>query len=190
MQGSFTENRRFEKIDFREERLDGGSYEECGFINCNFNSIDLSGMSFIKCLFDGCDGTLIKLKNTSLQEVKFVNCKLLGVQFSDCRKFLLELDFENCMLKLALFAQIKLKSIHFKNCNLQEADFSEAELQGAIFENCDLLQSTFFHTNLEQADLSTAFNYSINPEINRLRKAKFSMQGVIGLLDTYGIEIV
>lgn len=73
---------------------------------------------------------------------------------------------------------------------MQEADFSEADLTSVFFENCDLLQSTFFHTNLEKANFTSAFNYSVNPENNRLRKAKFSIPGVIGLMDTYGIEIV
>ena len=190
MTSSFTENRRFEKIDFRENELLVGSYEECQFLNCNFNNVDLSGLTFVSCTFDGCDASLVKLKNTSLQEVKFVNCKLLGVQFSECRKFLLDLDFENCMIKLSNFCGMKLKNRHFKNCNMQEADFSEADLTSVFFENCDLLQSTFFHTNLEKANFTSAFNYSVNPENNRLRKAKFSIPGVIGLMDTYGIEIV
>jgi len=189
MKSTITDNRRFEKIDFREERLAGGSYEECNFINCNFNCVDLSGMTFFKCIFEGCDASLVKLKNTSLQEVKFLDCKLLGVLFSECRKFLLELYFENCMVKLSHFAQMKLNNTHFKNCNLQETDFSEAELRGASFENCDLLQTTFFHTNLEETNFTSAFNYSINPETNRLKKARFSIPGVTGLLDTYGIEI-
>jgi len=189
MNTSFTDNRRFDKIDFRENALPDGSYEECQFINCNFNGVDLSGRTFVSCTFDGCDASLVKLKNTSLQDVKFLNCKLLGVQFSDCRKFLLELAFENCMIKLSLFSGMKLKHMHFKNCNLQETDFSEADLTGTFFDTCDLLQATFFHTNLEQANFTSAFNYSINPETNRLRKAKFSLHGVVGLLDTYGIEI-
>jgi fluoroquinolone resistance protein len=189
MKSSFTDNRTFEKIDFRTEPLPSWSYEECRFLNCTFNGVDLSGRTFVDCSFEECDASLVKLKECSLQAVKFVNCKLLGVHFSECRPFLLELDFEGCMAKLALFAQMKLKKTHFKNCNLQEADFSEADLSGATFENCDLLQTTFFHTNLEAANFTSAFNYSINPELNRLRKAKFSLSGVAGLLDTYGIEI-
>ena len=185
----FTENRRFEKIDFRENELLVGCYEECQFLNCNFNNVDLSGLTFVSCTFDGCDASLVKLKNTSLQEVKFVNCKLLGVQFSECRKFLLDLDFENCMIKLSNFCGMKLKNRHFKNCDMQEADFSEADLSGAQFDGSDLHQAIFFHTNLESADFRAAFNYSINPETNRLRKAKFSIQGVAGLLDSYGIII-
>lgn len=166
-----------------------GSYEQCTFIHCNFNSADLSGVRMIDCRFDGCDLSLAKLKNSSLQEVKFVNCKLLGVLFSDCRKFMLDLDFDRCILKLSLFAGLKLKNTRFINCDLQEADFSEADLSGAKFDGSDLLQTIFFHTNLETADFRSAFNYSINPETNRLRKARFSIPGVTGLLDTYGILI-
>ncbi len=189
MQSSFTENRIFEKIDFRDGSLAKGTYEDCRFLNCNFNSVDLSDRTFINCIFDGCDASLVKLKNTSLQKVKFINSKLLGVQFNECRQFLLELDFANCMIKLSLFSQMKLKNIQFRNCHLQEADFSETDLTRSLFEHCDLQQTTFFHTNLEHANFTLALNYSINPAINRLRHARFSIPGVFGLLDTCGIEI-
>lgn len=184
-----TENKVFEKADFRENLLPKDSYEDCTFKGCNFNSADMAGLTFINCRFDGCDLSLANLKNTSLQEVKFISSKLLGIQFSDCRKFLMELDFENCIMKLSLFSMLKLKNTRFKNCELQETDFSEADLTGAIFDECDLLRTIFFHTNLEKADFSSARNYSINPEINRLKKARFSIPGIVGLLDTYNIEI-
>ncbi|MCW8795447.1 MAG: hypothetical protein OQK67_00080 [Chlorobium sp.] len=35
----------------------------------------------------------------------------------------------------------------------------------------------------------SAYNYSINPETNRIRKARFSLSGLAGLLDVYDIEI-
>ena len=93
------------------------------------------------------------------------------------------------MLKLSTFFKLNLKNTRFRQCDLHEADFTETDLTGAIFEESDLLQAIFFHSNLEKADFRSAFNYSINPETNRLRKARFSLPGVIGLLDTYGIEI-
>jgi uncharacterized protein YjbI with pentapeptide repeats len=52
-------------------------------------------------------------------------------------------------------------------------------LRGAIFD----------HTILEKADLRTAYHYSIHPDINRIKKAKFSMANIIGLLDKYDIEV-
>jgi fluoroquinolone resistance protein len=42
---------------------------------------------------------------------------------------------------------------------------------------------------LEKADLRTAYNYSIDPSINKIKKAKFSLPGVVGLLSKYDIEI-
>jgi fluoroquinolone resistance protein len=42
---------------------------------------------------------------------------------------------------------------------------------------------------LIQSDLRTAMNFTINPENCKLKKAKFTLQNAILLLDKYGIEI-
>jgi fluoroquinolone resistance protein len=42
---------------------------------------------------------------------------------------------------------------------------------------------------LEKADFRTSNGYSIDPEMNRIKKAKFSLEGVAGLLDKYDIEV-
>jgi len=68
-------------------------------------------------------------------------------------------------------------------------DFTECDLTGSIFENCDLTNATFDNTIIEKVDFRTAFNYSINPELNRIKKAKFSIQGISGLLSKYDIDI-
>jgi fluoroquinolone resistance protein len=183
------ENELFEKTDFTVTLLPKGEYEDCTFRNCHFYTVDLSNYIFRNCVFDGCDFSLAKLKNTALNDIKFANCKLLGVQFSECRDFLLSFGFENCLLRLAVFYKLKLRKTSFRNCNLQEADFTETDLAGSAFENCDLQRAVFDHTNLEKADFRSSFNYSINPEINRIRKARFSLTGVAGLLDKYDIEI-
>jgi hypothetical protein len=51
------------------------------------------------------------------------------------------------------------------------------------------MQAVFHHTTLEHVDFRTSYNYSINPENNRIKKAKFSIWGVSGLLYKYDIEI-
>ena len=184
-----TENILFERIDYTTNNLDRGEYENCRFINCNFYGGDISHITFRECTFDSCDFSLAKMKNTALNNIHFVGCKLLGVQFEECDKFLLSLDFENCLLKLAVFYKLKLKKIRFKNCNLQETDFSEADLTAATFDNCDMLRAIFQKSILEKADFRSSFNYSIDPEQNRITKARFSKMGVMGLLDKYRIEI-
>lgn len=72
---------------------------------------------------------------------------------------------------------------------MHEVDFVESDLSNAVFDNCDLRGAIFDKSILEKADFRTAYNYSINPENNRLKKARFSISGVAGLLDKYGIEI-
>jgi uncharacterized protein YjbI with pentapeptide repeats len=102
---------------------------------------------------------------------------------------LLSIYFEDSHLNLASFYKLILKGIEFKNCNLHEVDFAEADLTNAIFENCDLNRAIFANTILEKVDFTTSHNYTINPEINRIKKAKFSKIGVMGLLDKYNIIV-
>ena len=97
--------------------------------------------------------------------------------------------FENCQLNLASFFRLKIKGTIFKNCTLQEADFSETDLTKSSFDDCDLSRAIFNHSILEKVDFRSAFNYSIDPDRNRIRGAKFSMSGVIGLLGKYKIEV-
>ncbi len=70
-----------------------------------------------------------------------------------------------------------------------EVEFIQANLTNAIFNNCDLLGAVFQNTNVEKADFRTSYNYSINPQVNRIKKAKFSIHGIIGLLDAYDIVV-
>lgn len=189
MNQPITENKIFEKINFGGKRIPRGDYDNCRFINCQFTSMNLSGLSFIECEFNGCDLSMAKINNTSFKGAKFINCKLLGLNFNDCDNFLLMIHFDNCHLNLASFYKLELKKIEFKNCDLQEADFTETDLTNSTFENCDLNRAIFSSTNLEKADFSTAYNYSIDPGINRIKKAKFSSIGILGLLDKYDIII-
>lgn len=82
-----------------------------------------------------------------------------------------------------------MKATRFINCNLKEADFTETDLTGSLLIDCDLLGAIFEKTILEKADLRTSFNFSIDPELNRIKKAKFSLTTVRGLLDKYNIDI-
>jgi uncharacterized protein YjbI with pentapeptide repeats len=114
---------------------------------------------------------------------------MLGMLFTNCNEFGLSFSFENCLLNHCSFYQRKIKKTLFRNSQLQETDFSECDLSGSLFDRCDLARATFEHSLLEKADLRTSFNYSIDPETNRICKAKFSLQGVPGLLYKYDIEI-
>jgi uncharacterized protein YjbI with pentapeptide repeats len=85
--------------------------------------------------------------------------------------------------------KINLKKTVFKTCTFHEADFSESDLSGAIFDGCDFDRATFSYSILESADFRTSFHYIIDPETNKIKKAKFSRTEVAGLLHKYDIEI-
>ena len=72
---------------------------------------------------------------------------------------------------------------------MKEVDFTKAELTMATFTNCDLQDATFDDTVLEKADFRTAINFDINPQQNKINKAKFSYLGLGGLLKKYNIEV-
>lgn len=99
------------------------------------------------------------------------------------------MSFNACQLNMASFYQLELKYTQFNNCSLHEVDFSEADFTHSTFNDCDLIGATFYNTNLEKADFRTSYGYLIDPETNRIGKAKFSLSGVSGLLYNYGIEI-
>jgi uncharacterized protein YjbI with pentapeptide repeats len=84
---------------------------------------------------------------------------------------------------------VKLNHTVFLNTSLQEVDFTESDLRNTILDQCNLLSATFDHTNLERANLSSAINYSIDPENNRVQGARFSLSSVAGLLNRYNIVI-
>ena len=185
----FTQDQLYNKLDCSQEPLSKGEYENCTFTNCNFEEANLTDFKFIDCEFIDCNWSLALLHGTVLRDVKFKDCKMLGLQFENCNDFGLSFSFENCQLNHSTFFQMNIKKTIFRNCQLREIDFSETNLSNVIFDNCDLAQSIFVNSVLDKADFRTAYSYSIDPESNRLKKTRFSSVGISGLLDKYDIVI-
>lgn len=185
MQKTYTVDRTFDGND----SLNKGEYENCIFNGCDFTGSDLSDYQFLDCVFDGCNFSMATLGNTAFRNVQFKECKMLGLQFDTCNEFGLSFYFDGCQLNHSSFYKTNIKKTVFKNSQLHETEFTETDLTSAVFDNCDLSQATFDQTILDKADFRTAYNYSIDPEINRIKKAKFSLSDVFGLLFKYDIEI-
>jgi fluoroquinolone resistance protein len=185
MQENFIADQTFHEGDLPTK----GEYENCKFNDCNFADSDLSAFKFIDCTFNGCNFSMAKLHKTAFRSVVFKDCKMLGLRFEDCHDLGLSFSFEGCQLNHASFYNMKIKQTVFKNCQLQETDFAGTDLTSAVFEECNLAQAIFDHTILEKANFRTAYNYSIDPELNRIKQAKFSIMGVAGLLEKYDIDI-
>lgn len=189
MTAKYIEDKTFEKQNFSEKPLPKAEYENCTFASCDFSDGDLSGIAFTDCTFTNCNLSMAAIDKTAFREVKFKECKMLGVDFERCHDFGFAVAFENCVLNHASFYKLKLKKTVFRNVQLHEADFSECDLTAAVFDGCDLLHAVFDQTVLEKADLRTSLNYSIDPLRNRIKKARFSLPHVVGLLHGFDVEV-
>jgi fluoroquinolone resistance protein len=179
----------FDRIDFKNSPLPKGEYENCTFKNSDFSNANLFEYKFTDCRFEICNLSNAKINQVSFRDCKFYNGKMLGLLFDQCAPFGFSVYFENCTLNHSSFFKVKLKKTLFRNCQLQEVDFSEADLTTASFDNSDLSGAIFENSILEKADFRTATNYSFNPELNKMKKARFSLAGLPGLLAKYDIEI-
>jgi uncharacterized protein YjbI with pentapeptide repeats len=185
----YTEGEQFEGIEYQKDNLPKGEYEHCTFRNCKFSASDLNGIKFVACKFEDCDFSMAKFKGSSFRDVQFISCKILGARFDECNPLLLSFTFQRCVLNFSSFHKLKLKGTVFKECRLEEVEFAEADLTNVKFERCDLTRASFENTMLTGTDFRSASNYSIDPERNQMKKARFSYPGVTGLLDKYGIII-
>ena len=185
----FIADETFKGQNYTENRLPKAEYDNCVFEGCDFSNGYVDNQSFTACEFIDCNLSNANIAHTTFNEVVFSHCKMLGLKFEDCNDFLLDFSFDNCRLNLSSFYGLTLKSQNFKNCKLIEVDFTGANLSGTCFENCDLDRAIFSQVNLEKTDFTSALNFSIDPEQNRLKNARFTKEGLAGLLTKYQLKI-
>lgn len=183
------DDQTFSGIDFSTKGIDGIEYNGCRFENCNFTNLQLRGVEFIDCEMVQCNLSQVKLPKAGLKNVSFTGCKLLGVDFSLASDFLFAATFDECNLDYAIFIKKSMKGFLFRKSSLKAAIFENCTLSNAIFDNCDLTGTTFVQNNLQQADFRTASGYIIDINQNKIKGGKFSYPGIIGLLDSYQIDI-
>ena len=184
------DNKTFENIPFAENTVSGREFQGCIFRKCDLSNSNFLNDKFIDCTFDGCNLSMMKFGKTTLSDVIFKDCKILGVIFSECQDFLFSVRFEHCILDYSSFMGKKMIKTNFIKTSLKEVNFSNTNLSGAVFVESDLQGAIFNRTDLSAANFVTAYNYSIEPEQNLLKKAVFSANGLTGLLDKYQIKVV
>ncbi|PVY41725.1 pentapeptide repeat-containing protein [Pontibacter virosus] len=189
MEEQLHQDKTFEKIIYPNKAIKGREFEDCIFKNCDFSNGDFSSNRFTDCEFIGCNLAMLKLRGATLNNVTFKECKLTGINFGESEEFLFTVGFVSCLMDYTSFLRRKMPKTHFIDCSLKNAVFEQATLTKAKFDNTDLAGSVFERTNLSEADLVTAYNYIIDPELNNIKKAKFSQNGLAGLLTRYDIRV-
>lgn len=176
-----------EKTDFSNQRLKETEFESVEFRGCTFT--DISGFGFSDCLFNSCNLSNVAIAKSKMQNVKFSDCKLIGINFFQTSDFGFTITFENCLLDYASFDHKKMNKSTFINCRLHGANFTQTDLSKSVMENCDLLNAVFSATNMTGMDFTTNYNFTIDPVSNLIKKTKFSASNLAGLLSVFDIIV-
>lgn len=87
------------------------------------------------------------------------------------------------------FSNLKMKGANFQGCRLKECYFTETHLSEANFQECSLEGSFFHQCDLTKADFRGAEHYRIDPQTNKIRKARFSLPEAVSLLHHFDIRL-
>ncbi|MBS1904897.1 MAG: pentapeptide repeat-containing protein [Bacteroidetes bacterium] len=185
----YIEEKTFEANDLPDGKLGLANYERCEFRGIDFSDKHLGGRVFSECTFRSCNLSNAVVANASFRETAFIDSKLTGVDFRSCNEMLLSFSFSGCILDYAVFSGLTLKQTIFRKCSMIRTLFEDTDLSGSTFDECEIASAVFIGTNLQKADLSTCNEITLDPERNKIKKAKFSLAGALGLLGKYDIII-
>lgn len=184
----------FKSLDLPDLVCIGTEFEECSFIDCTFTSATFESCNFINCSFTRCQLSLIRVPYTRFFAISFVECKVLGVDWTRANWSAYHKDFEisfrQSILNDSSFFGLTLQALVLDECKVQDVDFREGDFSHAVMTYSDFTHSLFMRTNLQSANFAEATQYSINILENQVQGAKFSKHEAVYLLEGLGIELV
>jgi hypothetical protein len=186
---SYIIDKQYSGSIFLEKEIMYHDFERCVFEDCDFADADFTGVAFIDCVFTGCNFVDAMINYVSLRDVQFNACNFTAVNFAMVDQLLFKFGFKDCTLDYAKFYTLKFRNTLFENCSIVAADFMNADITGVVFDNCNLHKSHFMNTIANKTDFYTSYNFVIDPEKNKLKKAVFSQAGLKGLLDRHELII-
>jgi uncharacterized protein YjbI with pentapeptide repeats len=186
----FTTNDYWEEefCNYDDKNIEGIYFDDCTFIKCDFSKAAFSNCKFTECSFVNCDLSLSALNNCTFNDIVFENCKLVGISWSKCEEPF-DVRFDYCNLSQNSFHLLDLRQMKFINSLIQDTGFEECNLENALFDRCNLEQSVFINNNLKKSNFETSKNYLIDPKVNDIQKAQFSLPEALSFLSLLPIKI-
>lgn len=184
------EHEIFTEMDPDSKNAVDREFYQCRFENCDLTAVDFSQSRFETCVFSGCNLSLARINDCRFLGVRFEQCKLAGSAFDKCDAFILDIGFEGSIISNCNFSKLNLKKTLFRGCEILESDFVGTQLMESDFSQSTLAGSVFNTCDLTKANFTGARSYSINPQNNKVKKARFSMPEALGLLEHLDIVIV
>jgi uncharacterized protein YjbI with pentapeptide repeats len=106
------------------------------------HDLDATRAVLSDCVLERCDLANVVFHRARLHRVAFVDCRLVGADFSD-ESWLEDVSFTGCTLDMATFDTATLKRVMFQRCRLEGAAFGGARLERVAFPESDLARCDF-----------------------------------------------
>jgi len=167
------------------KRIEEHTYEKQQFIGEDFRASAFLSVTFKNCMFSEC-----KVEGMRLQDVVFEGCKIVGVGFHLCdQNPFFTFKAKDTIFMGCNFAGCKMKGFKAIDCRFEGCHFSETNLEEAVFTGSIFRESPMHHCDLRKADFQGVEGYSIDPRVNKIQKAKFSLPEAVTLLQCFDIKI-
>ncbi|ALP40168.1 pentapeptide repeat-containing protein [Aeromonas schubertii] len=193
-QGAFCLGLHFEGLELPESQHEKVEFEECRFIGCDLSGAQFRNCAFVNCEFVRCNLSMAAFPWSTLAEVTFSECKLVGIDWTRLtwapyhKEF--GLRFHHCLLHHASFFGLTLQRLVLEECGLHDADLRDADLTRACMRGSDFSRALFRRTRLGGADFGDATGYDIDVRENEVKGARFSRFEALALLESLGLELV
>lgn len=192
--GTAYQDERFLRLTAHDRRFSEIEFANCTFERCAFARCVFYRCSFTDCRFNVCDLSGVEAPNSRFAGVRFTGSRLTGIDWtvagdSTLSKLLLSLDFEECVLNYSSFFGMNLAGRTITRCTAHDVDLREADLTGASLTRTDFERALFRATNLSRADLTDATNYDIDPTVNTVSRARFSLPEALSLLRGFDVIV-
>lgn len=170
----------------------GDLFESCEFIGLRptpGEHLRLTGLRFEDCTFRDCDLSGATLGEAAFQDCTFEECKLSGLRWDEVRALNFACSWLRCNLSFSVFSGRDLMKCEFNGSNLREADLERTVCNGLVFDGCDLTGAQWSEASCLKSDFRGAVGLSMDPARVRLRGARFTTEGLRGLVAHHGLTV-
>ena len=142
----------------------------------------------MNCVFTNCNLANQDFTNTTLRDVRFESCNLIGINWCNLNR-LEGLNFNKCKLNFSSFQGRKLKKMKVLDCLAVDVDFSDADLTDSHFSNTVLAGASFNRATLINSDFRSAKDYLFDLRTTKVKGMKLSMPEAMNLITVLGAEV-
>lgn len=179
---------KFSKLALTQESIKEIEFEQCQFIDCSFIDCHIEQSHFYNTKFFNSSLSAVLPIDSRFIDVSFSNSKVIGIDWTRSQS-IQNLSFINSQINYSNFRQLEIPNSIIVSCEAKEVDFNETNLSSSDLHDTDFDQSIFHKTNLTKCNFLGAKNYFIDPRVNFIKKAQFSLPEALTLLQSFDISI-